>query len=179
LIYFDAEILRFGVRVKPSGVNSYIYQYRNKFGRLRRITIGRAGDGLTPDQARDRTLKLRTRIADGADPSGERRAMRSAITVSELCDDYLEASKNRLKKTTLVVDTSRIERHVKPLLGTRAVASLTPADLERFVRDIEAGKSASKEPSKGKKKGRRARGGQTTGGASVRQTGPQKGGHCL
>jgi integrase len=167
LIYFDAEIPRFGVRVKPSGVKSYIYQYRNQYGRLRRITIGRVGGGLTPDQARNRALKLRTSIADGADPSGERRAMRSAITVSELCDDYLEASQNRLKKTTLLVDRSRIERHVKPLLGSRAVASLTPADLEKFIRDIETGKSASKDVSKGKKEGRRARGGQTTGGRSV------------
>jgi len=54
-------------------------------------------------------------------------AYEPAVTVAELCDEYLETSKGRIKPSTLFVDRSRIERHVKPLLGTRAVASLRPA----------------------------------------------------
>jgi hypothetical protein len=58
VIHFDAEVARFGVRVKPSGVKSYVLQYRNKFGQPRRYTIGRVGD-LTPTEARERALILR------------------------------------------------------------------------------------------------------------------------
>lgn len=166
VIHFDGEIPRFGVRVKPSGVKSYMLQYRNKFGRLRRITLARVGD-LTPEQARERAVKLRAAIADGADPSGERKGARNALTVSELCDEYLEAGEGRIKASTLAMDKSRIERHVKPLLGSRAVADLTPADLEKFLRDVMAGKAAPKSQPKGKGRGARARGGQTTGGPGV------------
>ncbi len=167
VIHFDAELRGFGVRVKPSGAKAYVLKYRNKYGQQRKFTIGRVGDGLTPEQARDRALKLKAKISDGADPAGERQAMRKSITVAELCDEYLEDGRTRFKATTLYVDESRIERHVKPLLGTRAVASLMRADLEKFLRDIMAGKTAPKEQPKGKRDGKFAKGGRTRGGPSV------------
>jgi site-specific recombinase XerD len=165
LVLFDDELPGFGVRVKPSGAKSWLIQYRNAHGRSRRFTLARFSV-LTPEKAR-REAKLRlAEVAKGADPAADRRTARGAITVGELCDEYLEAGKGRIKNSTLLMDGSRIERHVKPLLGTRAVASLTPADLERFLRDVRAGKTAPKraETPKG---GKRPLGGQTTGGPGV------------
>jgi hypothetical protein len=105
---------------------------------------------LTPEKARIKALKLRASIADGADPSADRRAAHNAITVAELCNEYIDANASRIKPSTLAMDKSRIERHVKPLLGKRAVASLTHADMERFLKDVMTGKTAPKEPPKGK-----------------------------
>jgi site-specific recombinase XerC len=163
--YFDDEIRGFGVRVKKSGAKAYILKYRNRFGQQRKFHIARVGD-ITPDQARDRAIKLRGRIADGEDPVTDRNSQRNAQTVAQLCDEYLEAEQGRIKASTLAVDKSRIERHVKPLLGSRPVSSLTPADMEKFLRDVMAGKSV-KPATKPSGKVKRPRGGVATGGPAV------------
>ncbi len=164
--YFDAEIRGFGVRVKPSGAKSYVLKYRNRFGQQRKFHIARVGD-ITPEQARDKATKLRGRIADGKDPVNDRNSERNAVTVAQLCDEYLDAEKGRIKASTLAMDKSRINRHVKPLLGSRAVAGLTPADMEKFLRDVMAGKSVKAAPKPAEGKAKRPRGGIATGGSAV------------
>jgi integrase len=165
--HFDDEIRGFGVRIKKSGAKSYVLKYRTKHGEQRKFHIARVGD-ITPDQARSEAVKLRGRIANGDDPVKGRKSEREAQTVAELCDEYLEAEKGRIKDSTLAVDKSRITRHVKPLLGSRAVASLTPADMEKFLRDVMAGKSVKHAPkAPDGKKVKRPRGGVASGGPAV------------
>jgi integrase len=96
---------------------------------------------------------LLAEVADGADPSGDKQAERKAATVSQLCDQYLaDAEAGRLltrrkvakKASTLSIDHGRIERHIKPLLGARTVASVTREDVDRFMHDVAAGRTATK-----------------------------------
>jgi hypothetical protein len=158
LFKWDSELRGFGVRIMPTGVASYHIQYRTPHGRTRRMAIGRVGI-LTPDEARRLAREKLAAVANGADPSTERRAVRKAMTVSELCDQYLAEAKGRIKDSTLAMDKSRIETHVKPLIGTLTVRSLTPNDIERLKSEIIAGKTA-----KPRKNGR---GGAVTGGRGV------------
>jgi integrase len=58
------------------------------------------------------------------------------------------------------MDRSRIECHVKPLLGRRAAAALTRRDIERFQSDVAVGKTAKPRKQDG-------RAGRTTGGRGV------------
>ncbi len=139
---WDSEMRGFGVRIMPSGVTSYLIQYRTPEGRTRRMVIGRVGT-LTPDEARKVAREKLVAAANGADPSTERRAVRKAMTVSELCDQYVADAKGRIKESTLAMDKSRIETHVKPLIGKLTVRSLTASDIERLKSDIMAGKTGS------------------------------------
>jgi len=142
LTFFFRDVPGLGLRVKPSGVKTYFLQYRDKYNkRQRKIVIGRAWskkqlDGLNPTRAIDVALKLRVAVKDGADPAAERDGNRNAKTVSQLCDEHMKATANVLKASTLALDKIRIETHVKPLLGSRAVASLTRDDLEKFLADV-------------------------------------------
>lgn len=67
MFLWDCQIPGFGVRVKPTGTKAYILQYRNKFGRRRRLAIGRAGKGkggLPPAKAREIAMeRLRSSAA--------------------------------------------------------------------------------------------------------------------
>jgi integrase len=155
---WDDALRGFGVRMMPSGTASYLVQYRTAEGRTRRLRIGKVGT-LTPDQAREIACDKLVAAAKGADPSAERHAARTAMTVADLCDLHVAEAKGRVKASTLIMDLSRIEQHVKPLLGRHAVRSLTSADIEKMQLDIAAGKTARKR--------QEGRGGTTSGGRGV------------
>jgi integrase len=155
----DGALKGFGIRMKPSGTASYLVQYRNNEGRTRRLVIGKVGT-LTPDEARALARDALKAAAEGGDPSAERHAVRGAMTVSDLCDLYLADAKSRIKPSTLAMDRSRIEVHVKPLIGRFTVRSLRTVDIERMKADIIAGRTA-------KPRKMEERGGITTGGLGV------------
>ena len=155
----DGSLKGFGVRMKPSGSAAYLVQYRNLEGRTRRLVLARVGT-VTAEEARNLARKRLAEVAGGDDPSAQRKAVRQSLTVAELCDLYLEAGSGRIKASTLAMDKSRIETHVKPLIGSRSVQALTTADVERLKSAILAGKTAKPRAKKG-------RGGLATGGAGV------------
>ena len=150
---WERELRGFGIRVKPSGVASYLIQYRNTEGRTRRLVLARVGT-LAPEQARGMAREKLAAVAKGADPSQERNAEKTAMTVKELCEHYLASGEKGLilgkgkkpkKASTLATDRSRINRHILPLLGHRKLKNLTRADLAQFVRDVTVGKTAADE----------------------------------
>jgi integrase len=154
---WDASLAGFGARRQKSDAVSYVLYYRTGERRQRWYTIGRHGAPWTPETAREEAKRLLGDVAHKADPAAEKRAARNAQTITELCDLYLaDAEAGRLvtrmrapkKASTLTTDRGRIERHIKPLLGRRAVASVTRGDVEAFMFDVAAGKTAGKTKTK-------------------------------
>src|SRR5260370_13206859 len=76
----DGALKGFGIGVKPSGIASFLIQYRTREGRTRRLAIGRVGT-LAPEEARHQAREQLAAVAKGADPSGERHRIRNATTV--------------------------------------------------------------------------------------------------
>jgi integrase len=58
---------------------------------------------------------------------------------------YLAEGCATKKASTLAVDRGRIRRHIVPLLGGKQIRALARADVERFMLDVAAGKTACDE----------------------------------
>ena len=157
-----SELKGFGVSINPAGSRSYIVDYRSPDGARRRMTIGRHGP-LTTEEARKLAIKTLGSTLHGEDPAMERRTRRASLTVSELCDNYLQAAANGLilarggqpkKPKGIAADKSAIDAHIKPLLGSKLVIDLKRTDVVKFIRDVQAGKTAVASTPSGKLRGR-------------------------
>ncbi|MEH7901749.1 site-specific integrase [Rhizobium laguerreae] len=168
---WDSAIAGFGVRVWAGGAKTYILKYRNRDGRVRRLTIGRVGT-LTLDEARDEAAKALGAVAKGEDPAAEKQAHRKAETVEQLIELYAVEGLfvqrgirqgELMKPLTAAYTVARLRHHAVPLLGKMKSKAVKPGDIERFVRDVTNGKTARDEKIKdatGKEKRVIVRGGE-------------------
>jgi integrase len=132
IIVWDNTLPGFGVRVKPSGVRSYIVQYRNRItGTSKRLTIGRHGPLLTFEQAKKQARALLADAMRGEDPAEARKVGRKAPSVADLAADYLERHAVPKKRPKSVRDDrAMLNNVILPKLGTKKVSSVGRRDVE-------------------------------------------------
>ena len=149
---WDAELKGFGLKTTPRGRKVYIAQYRTLGQATRRYTIGQHGSPWTPATARQEATRILGLVASGVDPSEQKRLAKHDISVNELCDLYLEEGTSAKKASTIAMDKSRIDAHVRPLLGMKRLKQVNKAEVSRFIRTVASGGT-----SKDKKTGPRGR----------------------
>lgn len=89
-LYFDDELVGFGVRVTRGGVASWIVQFTTSAGQKRRLTLARVGR-LTPDEARIEARKHLGDVARGTDPVVVREEERNRVE-AERAEPTLEVA---------------------------------------------------------------------------------------
>jgi integrase len=100
--------------------------------------------GAYPDvplkRAREKRDAARKLIADGVDPSVERKAQRAALldTFEGVAQEWLDLQRPSLAAETLSILGSRLNGFLYPYLGRRPVASITAQELLAVLRRIEA-----------------------------------------
>ena len=141
---WDGELTGFGVRVRATGAKSFVAVYRTggRNSPHRRVTIGAVGK-IEADKARDEAKTIIRQAELGQDHAAEKAKARAEMTFDKVCDLYLDEGCETKKASTIATDKGRIERHIKPLLGKKRIGEITRADVERFMRDVAAGKTAA------------------------------------
>jgi integrase len=88
-IQYDSDLPGFGVSVYPSGVKSWVCEYRPHGGgrgvAKKRVTLGKTSQ-LTPEQARKAAGDMLATVRLGGDPAQEKLERRASVTVGELID---------------------------------------------------------------------------------------------
>jgi integrase len=173
---WDSAVAGFCARRQTGDAVAYCLKYRTADGRQRWHTIGRHGSPWTPDTAREEARRLLGDVTKGNDPAADKKAKRQAATVAELCDLYLaDAEAGRLltrrggtkKASTLTTDRSRIEAHIRPIMGAMKVPAVTREDVEAFMHRVAEGETKRRAPS-GRKRGlSNVRGGRGTASRTV------------
>ena len=139
-VFWDGELLGFGVRVYPSGAKVYVVQTRCE-GRSKRVTVGRHGV-ISAARARRRAALMIARLRAGEDPLPPRAAPAAdtSVTVAELADRFLrEYVAVRCKPWTVMTYRGALERWILPALGRLTVGAVNHghvAALHYRLRDI-------------------------------------------
>lgn len=139
VIYWDMALSGFGVRVKVSGVKSYVIQYRNKdTGRSRRKTIGQHGPLLSFSQAKELAKGHLSDVIRGHDPVESTYSTRNAPSVKDLSDDYM--SKHAIPKKrpkSVKNDQAMLGRFIVPKIGKLKVAEVRYQDIQSIHNSLD------------------------------------------
>lgn len=131
---YDLKVPGLCLLTTANGVQTF-YLYRKVKGRPQRVRIGGFPE-ITIDQARNLAAQLNGKIAAGADPQAEKRAIRDDSTLGEVWERWLKDKKERLRGRTIETDESRWKTCFKDDWSNRKLNAIKPADVQRKLNSL-------------------------------------------
>jgi integrase len=127
--YFDDALPAFGVRVRQSGLKSYVVQYKVS-GQNRRLVLG-STDAISLDKARASAKTMLAKVRLGNDPHADRleTLANARHTFGAMLVPFMKRQKGRLKPRTYL----EVERHL--MVQSKA---LHPRPIDRIDRRVLA-----------------------------------------
>jgi integrase len=145
-VHFDDDVKGFGVRVKASGVRSYVmcWKVRALAGKSehRRVTIGSVTD-MDFGKAKNRAKNIKADVRKGGDPATEIQAAKldAAQTYEATVKQFLETLRPRYRPRAF----KEIERHLTKNaadLNKKQVARVTKQDIATVIETVTANSGA-------------------------------------
>ena len=134
-LFWDTACRGFGIRALKSGRRSWIYQYRDEHRRTRRIAIGDVS--AVNLEARAVARQHAANVTQGANPSVQRKAKRTATTLLGVIETYLRDAKVRQRPRSYKETERYLRRHAAPLHHERA-ETLRRQDIAKLLDRVAA-----------------------------------------
>ena len=126
-VFWDSELMGFGVRVYSSGRKYYVVQTRAGGAAAKRVTVGRHGV-ISAEEARRRAALVIARIKAGEEPMARRLA--NGPTVAALAARYLEEHVAvRCKPRTRMLYHLVVKKYILPEFGQRSALGVGQAQV--------------------------------------------------
>jgi integrase len=146
---WDKTIKGFGVRIEsprakhPKGRRTFIFTYRNSYGKTRKPKIGDVGV-ITPAQAREIARDWAHKVSLGIDPQGDREKKRRAMNIREFEKLYFEQYANdRKRPRSIKSDRTLFRLHIQPRLGSLAMEEVTSTHIQDLHHAMKASPGAA------------------------------------
>ena len=138
IVYWDAGLPGFGVKVTPKGRKVFLVMYRvaGAGSRLRKYTIGPYGK-VTLAMARGQAQKIFAARVDGRDPAEEKKLSRRRLVVDRI-DDLVETFiRERVSQIRTAKKVSNLlRRDVLPYWGTKSIHDIKKRDVIDLVSEV-------------------------------------------
>ncbi|MEI8715649.1 tyrosine-type recombinase/integrase [Mesorhizobium sp. ISC11] len=126
--FFDDVVRGLVLRVSPTGVKAWTVVFTRESDHAKqRVTLGKF-PAISLEKARAKALATVTAVAEGKDPSADKRARREAMTVEDLGDLYIKKYA-KLQKKTWAEDERLLKREVYPTIGSMKAVAVKRRDI--------------------------------------------------
>lgn len=132
---FDGKGL--SIKITTIGSKIWLFDYYSPVtGGRRTFTIGEYPT-ITLKDARFKRAELREKVKNGIDPKEELKTKKiNSITLNTVIDEWLEIEKKSIHESTFKTKISRLEVHIIPKIGNRAIKSINHAELAQIIKEI-------------------------------------------